>query len=359
MESMSFSGRTEDDKNFRGRPASGRTCVESHLGPHVYYREKLVSTSRSEPELPASLSVSTGNRSPHSSSEQESLPSSPNYTLSHLRCRSCGRSQGRNRSPPVPSTVNWSPVSGVATSDVERYPGNMTKSDRETVCHRWTTRFRVSAPQVAEYGAFFDNELINVQLTQRDLEELMVLVRREQETRLRRRVYPKENLGAVVEEQRQQIRVLSSELKRTQAALEEKTFLLDHEKGRSDALARQLRMLRKLRLSEKQEQQENLRNAECKLEKDLEKYVEAAHSQGLSFFDRTTESGTREADQPHDSFSAFTEGENFLTSFGAGEEHMIHVEEPSGVEEGWYDDSYTREVPSELYSGENGGSAGA
>ncbi|KEP67564.1 UNVERIFIED_CONTAM: hypothetical protein HHA_226290 [Hammondia hammondi] len=333
---MSFSGRTENGSSFRRQPAGGLTLAKYPSGhERVYYREKLLVTPCSQPGVPLSLYLSSVNRRAHFSSEQAPPPPEQNCTRSAFCDRSSGDTQGRQNSRPGLSTVERNPISVSATPEEQRCRGNMARSERETVCQRWTTRFRVSAPKVSECGAFSDNELINLQLTQRDLEELMALVRQEQETRLQRRVQQNRNLEAVVAEQRQQIRILSLELKRTQAAVEEKTFLLDTEKRKSEALERQLRMLRKLRQSERQEQHANLKDAESRLEKDLEKYVEAAHVQGLSFFDRTTEDGTREADHSPGSFSSFTEGGNFPTSSVAGDEQMVHVEGPTVVDEGW------------------------
>ncbi|EPT27124.1 hypothetical protein TGME49_226290 [Toxoplasma gondii ME49] len=333
---MSFSGRTENGSGFRRQPADGPTLVKNPSGhERVYYREKLLVTPCSQPGVPLALYLSSVNRPAHSSSKQASLPPEQSCTRSNFCNWPSGDTQERQNSPSGLSSVERNPSFGSATPEEQRCRGNMARSNRETVCQRWTTRFKVSAPKVSEYGAFSDNELINLQLTQRDLEELMALIRREQETRLQQRVQQNRNLEAVVAEQRQQIRILSLELKRTQDAVEEKTFLLDTEKRKSEALERQLRMLRKLRQSEKQEQHANLKDSESRLEKDLEKYVEAAHIQGLSFFDRTTEDGTREADHSPGSFPSFTEGGNSPTSGVAGDEQMVHVEGPTVVEEAW------------------------
>lgn len=100
------------------------------------------------------------------------------------------------------------------------------------------------------------------------------------------------DLDEVVQQQRQELRILSAEIQKTKAALEEKGFLLEKERRQNAVLSRQLSLLRKLREAERKGFQGSLKAAGNQLERELEKYVAAAYRQNLSFFGETTAAGT-------------------------------------------------------------------
>ncbi|PHJ14934.1 hypothetical protein CSUI_011255 [Cystoisospora suis] len=117
----------------------------------------------------------------------------------------------------------------------------------------------------------------------------MNLIEREQRASRRRCRQPvNQDLDEVVHQQRQELRILTAEMQKTKAALEEKGFLLEKERRQNAVLSRQLSLLRKLRDAERKGFQGSLKRAGCQLERELEKYVAAAYQQNLSFFGETT-----------------------------------------------------------------------
>ncbi|PFH35145.1 hypothetical protein BESB_060320 [Besnoitia besnoiti] len=342
---MSRSGSIHNSSHVPRQPAVALTFVKGPSGrEHVFYNDTPHSSLVPHTVPGGSPFLSSVSCPPQSPLGQATSLGTSQYTnhgerrLSYGACMTGG-------GPHAHCLRDGFHGLGVPAPYFESSPEELSASERRPLCHRLKAKLRAPAPKASADGAFSGDDIINVQLTERDLEELMALVRSEQDVvLLKRRDQQRGNLGAVVEEQCRQMRILSLELKKTKAVLEEKEFLLEAEKQKTASLTRQLRMLRRLRRAEKQEHQQTLKCAENQLERELENYMEAAHRQGLSFFGRTTESGAGEFRDPDGADAAFADEENFPGSSVAGGEPVIGSEGRDVGAEDWDTSGYSGEA---------------